>query len=147
MDLGHLQKPKKSTKQRKRVGRGPGCGNGKTSGRGHKGIQARAGSRRRYAKEGGQMPLHRRLPKRGFRAFDPTEYQIVNISQLATKFQAAAGVGPSEMKAAGLISSLNKPVKILGSGEISVPCTVQAQAFSESARKKLEAAGGKVEIL
>lgn len=147
MDLGSLEKPKGATRQRKRVGRGPGSGKGKTSGKGHKGQQSRSGAKKRYWMEGGQMPLHRRLPKRGFRNPDHTQYQVVNVGQLANKIPDSKKLGPEEMKSAGLINTLTKPVKILGNGEISVACTVLAQACSKSARAKLEAAGGKVEII
>jgi len=147
MDLGSLEKPKGSTKNRKRIGRGPGSGTGKTSGKGHKGQQSRSGAKNKYWMEGGQMPLHRRLPKRGFKSLDHTNYQVVNIGQLAGKVSEPSEIGPEQMKSAGLISSLNKPVKILGNGDISVACTVLAQACSKSARAKLEAAGGKVEII
>ena len=147
MDLGSLEKPKGSTKKRKRVGRGPGSGYGKTSGKGHKGQKSRAGAKKRCWNEGGQMPLHRRVPKRGFRSLNPTHYQVVNIGQIAGKFGEPTEVGPEQLKKAGLISTLNKPVKILGMGEISVACTVQAQGCSESAKAKVEAAGGKVEII
>jgi len=147
MDLGSLEKPKGSTKKRKRVGRGQGSGLGKTCGKGHKGQKSRSGASKKHHMEGGQMPLHRRLPKRGFRAIDPTKYQVVNISQIASKFEASAVIDPEQMRKAGLISTLNKPVKILGNGDISVACTVHAQACSASAKAKLEAAGGKVEII
>jgi large subunit ribosomal protein L15 len=93
------------------------------------------------------MPLHRRLPKRGFRSLNPTKYQIVNVGQIAAKCTEPTEIGPEQMKKIGLIGTLNLPVKILGNGEISVACTVMAQACSESARAKLEAAGGKVEII
>lgn len=147
MDLGHLEKPKGSTRNRKRVGRGHAAGQGKTCGKGHKGQKSRSGAKRRYWMEGGQMPLHRRVPKRGFRSLNPTIYQIINISQIAEKCTKPTDIGPEQMKEIGLINTLNKPVKILGNGEISVACTVQAQACSASARVKLEAAGGKVEII
>lgn len=147
MDLGHLEKPKGSTRNRKRVGRGHGAGQGKTCGKGHKGQKSRSGAKRRYWMEGGQMPIHRRVPKRGFRSLNPTIYQIINISQIAEKCTKPTDIGPEQMKEIGLINTLNKPVKILGNGEISVACTVQAQACSASARVKLEAAGGKVEII
>jgi large subunit ribosomal protein L15 len=97
--------------------------------------------------EGGQMPLHRRVPKRGFRSLNPTVYQIVNIGQIAAKCTEPTEIGPERMKELGLIKTLNKPVKILANGDISVACTVMAQACSESAKAKLEAAGGKVEII
>lgn len=147
MDLGSLEKPKGSTRKRKRVGRGHGAGQGKTSGKGHKGQKSRSGAKNRYWMEGGQMPLHRRVPKRGFKSLNPTVYQIVNIGQIAARFSEPAEVNPEAMKQAGLIKSMNKPVKILGNGEISVACTIMAQACSESAKAKVEAAGGKVEII
>jgi large subunit ribosomal protein L15 len=147
MDLGSLEKPKGATKQRKRVGRGPGSGTGKTSGRGHKGQLSRSGAKKKAWREGGQMPLHRRLPKKGFRSTDPTRYQVVNIGQLAAKFGEPAEINPEKMKSVGLINTLNRPVKVLGNGDIEVACTVLAQAFSGTAKRKLEAAGGKVEII
>lgn len=147
MDLGNLEKPKGSTRTRKRVGRGPGSGKGKTCGRGHNGQLSRSGCKRKPWRESGQMPLHRRLPKRGFKSLDPTCYQVVNVGQIAAKFAEPAKMGPEQMKSTGLISTLNKPVKILGNGDISVACTVMAQAFSASAREKLVAAGGEVETI
>jgi len=147
MDLGSLEKPKGSTRKRKRVGRGHGAGQGKTCGKGHKGQKSRSGAKARYWMEGGQMPLHRRVPKRGFRSLNHTTYQIVNVGQIAAKCTEPTRIGPEQMMEIGLINSLNKPVKILANGEISVACTVLAQACSASARAKLEAAGGKVEII
>jgi len=147
MDLGNLEKPKGSTRNRKRVGRGPGSGWGKTCGKGHKGQQSRSGYKKKPWSEGGQMPLHRRLPKRGFRSLNRTSYQIVNLTQLANKFTEPMEIGPDKLREAGLIRNLNEPVKILGDGDISVAHTVMVQACSKSARSKLEAAGGKVEII
>ena len=147
MDLGSLEKPKGATRKRKRIGRGHGAGQGKTCGKGHKGQKSRSGYKSRHWMEGGQMPIHRRLPKRGFKSLSHTTYQVVNIGQIAAKCTEPAEIGPVQMKDIGLVNTLNKPVKILGNGEISVACTVLAQACSASARAKLEAAGGKVEII
>ncbi len=147
MDLGSLEKPKGSTRNRRRVGRGQGSGLGKTCGKGHKGQQSRSGYKRKPWSEGGQMPLHRRVPKRGFRSLNRTTFQIVNLAQLANKFTEPTEIGPEKLREAGLIRNLDEPVKILGDGELAVAHTVMVQACSKSARTKLEAAGGKVEII
>lgn len=147
MDLGSLEKPKGSSRNRRRVGRGQGSGLGKTCGKGHKGQQSRSGYKRKPWSEGGQMPLHRRVPKRGFRSLNRTTFQIVNLAQLANKFTEPTEIGPEKLREAGLIRNLDEPVKILGDGELSVAHTVMVQACSKSARSKLEAAGGKVEII
>jgi large subunit ribosomal protein L15 len=126
----------------KRLGRGTGTGLGKTAGRGHKGQKSRSGGSTKPWFEGGQMPLQRRLPKRGFRPYKRVEYQPVNVSAL----QRVEGdvADPETMKAAGLIGSLRKPVKILGNGEIARALKVTAHAFSRTAREKIEKAGGEV---
>ena len=147
MDLGNLEKPKGSTRKRKRVGRGPGSGKGKTSGRGHKGQMSRSGAKRRAWNEGGQMPLIRRVPKRGFTSLNPTRYQIVNLEDLARKFSSGGDVTVAELKNQGLIKSEAKPVKILGNGAISVGLNLKVQAASKSAVEKINAAGGKLEFV
>lgn len=147
MKLDNLQKPAGSTKNRKRVGRGSGSGHGKTSGRGGKGARARAGFKYKAWHEGGQMPLVRRLPKRGFTSLDHTQYQVVNLDDLARKFTQPAEISPGELKQHKLIRSLNLPVKILGSGELKVGLTLKVHAASKSAVEKIIAAGGKVEIV
>ena len=133
-----------SHRDRKRVGRGPGSGTGKTAGRGDKGQKARSGGSVAPGFEGGQMPLHRRIPKRGFHNFNRVEYQVVNVRDL----QGLEGeVTPEVLRAAGLIGSLRKPVKILGTGEIETALQLKVHACSGSARTKIEAAGGTIEVL
>ena len=143
-ELHELSPAPGSRRDRKRVGRGPGSGSGKTSGRGQKGQKARSGGSVPARFEGGQMPLHRRIPKRGFTNMNRVEYQVVNVGQLAA---LTGEVGPEALRAAGLVRSLAKPVKILGEGELSVSLQVTAHAFSGSAREKIEAAGGTVTVL
>ncbi|KPK65329.1 MAG: 50S ribosomal protein L15 [Gemmatimonas sp. SG8_38_2] len=140
--LESIKRPAGVKPSSKRVGRGPGTGLGKTAGRGHKGQKARSGGSTKPWFEGGQMPLQRRLPKRGFAPYKRVEYQVVNVAHLERV--AADEVTPESMKAAGLISSRRKPVKILGQGEISRAVKVTAHAFSRSAREKIEKAGGEV---
>ena len=143
-ELHELSPAPGSHRDRKRVGRGPGSGTGKTSGRGQKGQKARSGASIPAGFEGGQMPLHRRIPKRGFTNMNRVEYQVVNIGQLAA---LTGEVGPGALRAAGLIRSLRKPIKILGDGELSASLQVSAHAFSGSAREKIEGAGGSVTVL
>lgn len=147
MRLYSLQKPSGSTKKRKRVGRGPGSGLGKTSGRGHKGQMSRSGAKRRAWSEGGQMPLIRRVPKRGFTSLNTVKYQIVNLQDLARKFSSGGDISVTELKDQGLIKSLTRPVKILGEGDISVGLNLKVQAASKSAVEKINAAGGKLEFV
>jgi large subunit ribosomal protein L15 len=132
-----------STQSRKRVGRGPGSGLGKTSGKGNKGHKARTGGGTNPGFEGGQMPMYRRLPKRGFTNPFRVENQIVNLGDL--KKVSAAEVSPETLYSAGLIGKPDSPVKLLGSGDADRPYTVRGVAFSASARAKIEAAGGKIE--
>lgn len=143
--LESLSPPKGSRPDGKRRGRGPGSGLGKTSGRGHKGQKSRTGSGIPAWFEGGQMPLHRRIPKRGFAPRDRTEYQVVNVRDLAEMEEGE--VDPAVLKAHGLIGSSGRLVKILGDGELTRAVTVRAHAFSASAREKIESAGGAVETL
>ena len=138
--LESLRPPEGVKRSSKRVGRGPGTGRGKTAGRGHKGQKARAGGSTKPWFEGGQMPLQRRLPKRGFRPFARVEYQVVNVRDLERLTGDEAT--PETMRAAGLIRSLSRPVKILGDGELARGIKVTAHAFSRSAREKIEKAGG-----
>lgn len=145
MNLSTLKPAKGSTKDRKRVGRGPGSGLQKTSGRGSKGQLQGAGFTHKRGFEGGQMPLVRRVPKRGFTNVFRTEYVEVNLERLAKL--TAAEIGLVEMVAAGLIKSDRLPVKILGRGEMAAAKTVQAHKFSASAKAKIEAAGGKAVVL
>ena len=144
MKLNELKPAEGSTAVRKRVGRGIGSGNGKTAGRGHTGQWARSGGGVRPGFEGGQMPLARRLPKRGFHNIFATEYAIVNLSALNV-FEDGAEVTESELLAKGLVSKVKDGVKVLGNGELTKKLTVKAAAFSASAKEKIEAAGGKAE--
>src|SRR5215475_2447281 len=133
-----------ATHYRKRVGRGPGSGHGKTAGRGNKGQQSRTGYRHQRGFEGGQMPLHRRLPKRGFTNIFRVEYDIVNLRDLAG-FDAGDAVNPETLVAARLTRK-NRPVKILGDGKIQKALTVSAHKFSASAKASIEKAGGRCEV-
>ncbi len=133
-----------SHRDRKRLGRGPGSGTGKTAGRGHKGAGARSGTTTKPGFEGGQMPLYRRIPKRGFTNIRRVEYQVVNVRDLEG-FEGE--VTPQSLRAAGLIGSLRRPVKVLGEGELGTAVSVTAHAFSKSAREKIESAGGTATIL
>jgi len=145
MNLSNLQPSKGSRKQDKRRGRGPGSGQGKTAGRGHKGQKSIAGFSQKKGFEGGQMPLHRRLPKRGFTNIFKSVYTEVNIVDLARI--SAKEVGLKEFQAAGLIKKEAERVKILGRGEISESKTVQAHKFSRSAQEKIEKAGGRAVVI
>jgi large subunit ribosomal protein L15 len=141
MDLNNL-KPKKGSKHaRKRVGRGPGSGHGKTAGRGEKGQKSRSGYTSKLGFEGGQMPLQRRLPKRGFTNIFKRNHAIVNVSELE-RFDNGMTVDESALRKAGLVKGQNDGIKILGDGKLTKKLTVHAAKFSESARKQIEAAGG-----
>ena len=144
MNLSTIRAPRKASENRKRVGRGMGSGMGKTSTRGHKGQGSRSGTRLLRGFEGGQMPLHRRLPKRGFTNIFRKEYSIVNLDQLVTLGEST--INPDVLRKAGLIKS-KLPVKILGEGEVSAALTVHAHKFSKSAQEKITKAGGKFEVL
>jgi large subunit ribosomal protein L15 len=145
MNLSNLRAPRKASEKRKRVGRGMGSGMGKTSTRGHKGQGSRSGSRLMRGFEGGQMPLHRRLPKRGFTNIFKTEYEVVNLERLASLGESE--ITPESLRKAGVVSSKKTLVKVLGQGELKGAVTVRAHRFSKSAREKIEKAGGKVEVL
>jgi large subunit ribosomal protein L15 len=141
MELNNL-KPKKGARHaKKRVGRGPGSGHGKTAARGEKGQKSRSGFSRMRGFEGGQMPLHRRLPKRGFTNIFKKEHAVVNLSDLE-RFENGATVDETTLRQAGLIKGKNDGVKILGNGTLTKKLTVVAAKFSETARKQIEAAGG-----
>jgi len=144
MNLSSVRAPKKSSEKRKRVGRGMGSGMGKTSTRGHKGQRSRSGSRMLRGFEGGQMPLHRRMPKRGFTNIFRKEYSIVNLEALAGL--EATTITPDVLRKAGVIKTKH-PVKILGDGELQAALTVHAHKFSKSAQEKITKAGGKFEVL
>ena len=144
MNLSNIRAPRKASENKKRVGRGMGSGMGKTSTRGHKGQRSRSGSRMLRGFEGGQMPLHRRLPKRGFTNIFREEYSIVNLDRLAALDETT--INPEVLRQAGVISTARR-VKILGDGELTTAITVQAHKFSKSAQEKITKAGGKAEIL
>lgn len=146
MDLSNLKPAPGSTKNRKRIGRGPGSGKGKTSGKGHKGQNARSGGGVKPGFEGGQMPLHRRLPKRGFTSLNKKVYALVNLRELDV-FAVGSVVDLEQFGKAGLVSDVKDGIKILGDGELTKALTVQAQKFSKSAIEKIEAAGGKAEVI
>ncbi len=146
MKLHELSPAPGSVRESKRIGRGHGSGQGKTAGKGHKGQKARAGRGVRPGFEGGQMPLHRRVPKRGFVNIFETKYAIVNIAAL-DKFDDGAVVDAQALRQAGLIKKMLDGVKILGNGEVKKSLTVKAAAFSETAKAKIEAAGGKAEVI
>lgn len=144
MDLNTLKPALGSTKDRKRIGRGPGSGHGKTATKGHKGQKARSGGSIKAGFEGGQMPLQRRLPKRGFTPLDRIEYSVVNLKQLDI-FEAGSTVDAAALAAKGLIKNSSNAVKILGNGDLAKALKVAAAKFSQSARDKITASGGTVE--
>ena len=148
MDLKDVKRIKVHRKSRKRVGRGQGSGWGTTSGRGHKGAGQRSGNVKRLHFEGGQMPLYRRLPKKGFsNATFKLRYHVVNVGDLESRFEAGATVDLDTLKAVGLAPKKAKFLKILGWGELTKALSVKAHAVSDGARKKLEAAPGSVELI
>ena len=150
MKLGDLRPPRGARKPRKRVGRGPGSGHGKTSTKGHKGHKARSGGGKGPGFEGGQMPLYRRIPKRGFKNPFHREFAVVNLSDLARCFPKGGEVGPEALVGAGLVSAGESGlVKVLGDGELAAgtALTVRAHAFSKAAAAKIAAAGGQTEVL
>ena len=144
-NLSNLRAPKKANTGRKRVGRGMGSGMGKTSTRGHKGQGSRSGFSLMRGFEGGQMPLHRRLPKRGFTNIFRTEYTVINLDRLADL--KVTDIGIDDYKKLGLVSNRKALIKILGSGELKSALTIQAHKFSKSAIEKIEKAGGKAVVL
>ncbi len=144
MNLSNLHAPRKSSEKKKRVGRGMGSGMGKTSARGHKGQRSRSGSRMMRGFEGGQMPLHRRLPKRGFVNIFKTEYTVVNLDTLASLGETT--ITPETLVQRGLAGKRDL-VKVLGNGELKSAITVQAHKFSKTAEEKIAKAGGKAEVL
>src|SRR5438270_13966757 len=145
MNLSTIRAPKKSSEKRKRVGRGMGSGMGKTSTRRHKGQRSRSGSRMMRGFEGGQMPLHRRLPKRGFTNIFREEFAVVNLERLAGLGERT--ITPEVLHKAGMLKHATDRVKILGDGELSTALTVQAHKFSKSAQEKITKAGGKAEVI
>ena len=145
MNLSNLRAPKNANRNKKRVGRGMGSGHGKTSTRGHKGQGSRSGSSLMRGFEGGQMPLHRRLPKRGFTNIFRTEYTVLNLSRIAEMGETE--LTHERLLALGFLKRRNELIKILGNGEISEAVTIHAHKFSKSAQEKIEAAGGKAVLI
>ncbi len=145
MNLSNLRAPKKANRNRKRVGRGMGSGHGKTSTRGHKGQGSRSGSSLMRGFEGGQMPLHRRLPKRGFTNIFRTEYTVLNLDRLAELNEKELTL--EKFIAKGLLKRRNELLKVLGNGEIGSAITVHAHKFSKTAQEKIEKAGGKAVVI
>ena len=145
MNLSTIRAPRKSSEKRKRVGRGMGSGMGKTSTRGHKGQRSRSGSRILRGFEGGQMPLHRRLPKRGFTNIFRTEYSIVNLETLVALGETT--INPEVLHKAGVVKKASALVKVLGVGDVKKALTVHAHKFSKSAQEKITKAGGKAEVI
>ncbi len=146
MELNTIKPPRGSRKKVKRLGRGRGSGHGKTSCRGAKGQRSRSGNKSARGYEGGQMPLQRRVPKRGFTNIFRTEYEVVNVETL-NSFESGAEVTPESLSEKGIVRLNLGGVKILGDGEIKVALTVRANRFSKTAREKIEAAGGKAEVI
>lgn len=146
MDLSNLRKPEGSTHAKKRIGRGQGSGSGKTAGRGHKGAKSRSGFKRKRGFEGGQMPLHRRVPKRGFHNVFRETYEVVNLDTLQERFDAGVEVTPDLLREAGVVGRRG-PIKVLARGDIAKALTVRAHKFSGKAAEKIAAAGGKAEVL
>jgi large subunit ribosomal protein L15 len=147
MDLSNLKPAEGSKHPKKRVGRGQGSGNGVQAGRGHKGAKSRSGFKFKRGFEGGQMPLHRRIPKRGFHNLFRTEYAVVNLDTLAERFEAGTTVTPELLRERGLINGTRQPIKVLGRGDIAKALTVHAHKFSGKAAEKIAAAGGATEVL
>jgi large subunit ribosomal protein L15 len=145
MNLSSIRVPAGQRHPRKRVGRGMGSGHGKTSTRGHKGQMSRSGTRIKRGFEGGQMPLQRRLPKRGFHNIFRKEFAIINLKQIAKLGEAA--ISPELLVARGIVKDLHNGLKVLGDGNLAKPVSVSAHRFSDSAREKILKAGGKVEVL
>jgi large subunit ribosomal protein L15 len=146
MDLSNLKPPKGAKHSKKRVGRGQGSGQGVQAGRGHKGAKSRSGWKMKRGFEGGQMPLHRRVPKRGFHNPFREEYEVVNLDALELRFDAGTDVTPDVLRERGLVARAGK-IKVLARGEISKALTVRAHKFSGRAAEKIAAAGGTAEVL
>jgi large subunit ribosomal protein L15 len=147
MDLSNLKPAEGSTHAKKRVGRGHGTGQGTQAGRGHKGAQSRSGYKFKRGFEGGQMPLHRRIPKRGFHNPFRTEYAVVNLDVLAERFDSGTVITPELLREHGLIHSVKQPVKVLARGDVAKTLTVRAHKFSGKAAEKIAAAGGTTEVI
>ena len=147
MDLSNLRPPKGAKHSKKRVGRGQGSGQGTQAGRGHKGAQSRSGYSFKRGFEGGQMPLHRRVPKRGFHNPFRVEYAVVNLDDLAGRFDEGADVTPETMRASGLVRDARLPIKVLARGDVSKKLSVRAHKFSGKAAEKIAAAGGSTQVV
>jgi large subunit ribosomal protein L15 len=147
VSLSNLRPPKGAKHSKKRVGRGQGSGQGKTAGRGHKGAKSRSGFKHKRGFEGGQMPLHRRVPKRGFHNPFRVEYAVVNLDTLADRFESGTIVTHELLRERGLVRTSSQPVKVLGRGEIAKPLTVRVHKFSAKAAEKIVAAGGVAETV
>jgi large subunit ribosomal protein L15 len=147
MSLSNLRPPKGARHAQKRIGRGQGSGQGKTAGRGHKGAKSRSGFKRKRGFEGGQMPLHRRVPKRGFHNLFRREYVVVNVDTIGARFEAGSVVTPDTLAERGLIKDAGARVKVLARGEVAAAFTVRAHRFSGKAAEKIAAAGGSVETI
>jgi len=147
MSLNNLRPPKGAKHAKKRIGRGQGSGNGKTAGRGHKGAKSRSGFKFKRGFEGGQMPLHRRVPKRGFHNPFRVEYDVINLDTLSERFDAGAVITPETLREAGLLAGGSRLLKVLARGEVSKALTVRAHKFSGKAAEKIAAAGGQAEAL
>ncbi|MBF8301320.1 MAG: rplO [Acidobacteria bacterium] len=147
MDLSNLKPADRSKFSKKRVGRGHGSGTGTQAGRGHKGAQSRSGYKFKRGFEGGQMPLHRRIPKRGFHNLFRVEYAVVNLDTLAERFEAGAVITPELLRERGLIRGSRQPIKVLARGDLAKNLTVRAHKFSGKAAEKIAAAGGATEVL
>lgn len=147
MELHDLKPAPGAKRGRKRVGRGPGSGSGKTAGKGHKGQKSRSGYSRRYGFEGGQMPLVRRLPKRGFTNIFRVEFQVINLRDLERVFADGDAVSPEALLEKGLVRRATQPIKVLGDGDLTKKLVVQAHKFSAAARTGIEKAGGSCEVV
>jgi large subunit ribosomal protein L15 len=147
MSLNNLRPPKGAKHAKKRIGRGQGSGNGKTAGRGHKGAKSRSGFKFKRGFEGGQMPLHRRVPKRGFHNHFRVEYDVINLDTLSERFDAGAVITPDSLREVGLLPRGARLLKVLARGDISKALTVHAHKFSGKAAEKIAAAGGQAEAL
>ena len=147
MDLSNLHPPDGARRKRKRVGRGDGSGTGVTAGRGHKGAKSRSGYKRKRGFEGGQMPLHRRVPKRGFHNPFRVEYAVVNLDTLSERFDEGTEVTPELLRERRIVRESRAPIKVLGRGELVKKLTVKAHRFSARASEAIAAAGGRAEVL
>ena len=147
MSLNNLRPPKGAKHSKKRIGRGQGSGQGKTAGRGHKGAKSRSGFKFKRGFEGGQMPLHRRVPKRGFHNPFRVEYEVVNLDAIGAKFDAGTVITPELLRERGLVAGGSRPVKVLARGDVGKALTVRAHKFSGKAAEKIAAAGGSTELI